>query len=196
MAQRHRVATTKEEQHEAHDRSDRPLFSLIHPKEGAGLRSPRSEEEQVKVRHAFAVKVAAAAVVAIGLLVGSSAAAAGSASNRGGTLKIFKECSEYTGLTGSFCTIKTSTLKQIEAGSKVVYLQPKALASDVILTSGPGTNKAYGNCALNKAGNGKCTFTRGTGTLAGFHAELRVTHLGDPSASPFFYWAGPYSFGQ
>ena len=148
----------------------------------------------MKVSHVFVVKVAAAAVVVIviALLVGSSAALAGSTSNRAGTLKIFKECSEYTGLRGSFCTIKTSTLKQIKAGSKVVYLQPKALASDVILTS--GTNKAYGNCALNKAGNGKCIFTRGTGTLAGFHAELRVTHLGDPSASPFFYWAGPYSF--
>ena len=133
----------------------------------------------------------------LGLLLAVVAAGAfavtSSASDRSGTLKIFKECSEYTGLRGSFCTIKTSTLKQIKAGSKVVYLQPKALASDVILTS--GTNKAYGNCALNKAGNGKCIFTRGTGTLAGFHAELRVTHLGDPSASPFWYWQGPYSLG-
>ncbi len=144
----------------------------------------------------FAVRIGVLGLLLVALLVGSSAALAGSASIRGGTLKIYKECSEYTGLTGSFCTIKTATIKQIEAGSKVVYLQPKALASDVILTSGPGSNKAYGNCALNKAGNGKCVFTRGTGTLAGFHAELRVTHLGDPSASPFYYWAGPYSFSQ
>ena len=42
-----------------------PLSSLIHPKEGGGLRSPRSEEEQVKVSHLFVVKVAAAAVVVI-----------------------------------------------------------------------------------------------------------------------------------
>jgi hypothetical protein len=108
---------------------------------------------------------------------------------------VYKECSEYTSLTGSFCTIKTSNLKQIKAGSKVVYLQPKSLASDVILEPpGSGTDKAYGRCSLNKAGNGTCVFTRGTGVFNGFHANLRVTHLGDPSASPFYYWHGSYSF--
>jgi len=148
-------------------------------------------------QRSFAVTVGAAAVSLVALLVGSSTALAGPASTRGGILKIYKQCSEYTGLTGSFCTIKTSTLTQIKAGSRVVYLQPKDLASDVVLTSaGPAGNKAFGRCALDKAGNGKCSFTRGTGTLAGFHAELRVTRLGDPSASPFYYWAGPYSFSQ
>jgi len=118
-----------------------------------------------------------------------------SASPRTGTLKIYKECSEYTGLSGSFCTIKSSSLKEIKAGSKVFYLQPKSLASNVILDPpGPGNDKAYGRCSLNKAGNGMCVFTHGTGVFKGFHANLRVTHLGDPSASPFYYWDGPYSF--
>ena len=67
----------------------------------------------MKVSHVFVVKVAEATVVVILLLVGSSAALAGSTSNRAGTLKIFKECSEYTGLRGSFCTIKTSTLTNL-----------------------------------------------------------------------------------
>ena len=118
------------------------------------------------------------------------------ASPRSGVLKVYKECSEYTGLSGSFCTIKSSNLEEIKAGSKVFYLQPKSLASDVILDPpGPGNDKAYGRCSLNKAGNGTCVFTRGTGVFEGFHANLRVAHLGDPSASPFYYWDGPYSFG-
>jgi hypothetical protein len=132
------------------------------------------------------------------VLVGSAGAAASpaSASPRSGTLTVYKECSEYTSLTGSFCTIKTSNVDQIKAGSKVVYLQPKSLASDVILDPpGPGDDKAYGRCSLNKAGNGTCVFTRGTGAFNGFHATLRVRHLGDPSESPFYYWHGSYSFG-
>jgi hypothetical protein len=132
------------------------------------------------------------------VLVGSAGAAASpaSASPRSGTLTVYKECSEYTSLTGSFCTIKTSNVDQIKAGSKVVYLQPKSLASDVILDPpGPGDDKAYGRCSLNKDGNGTCVFTRGTGAFNGFHATLRVRHLGDPSESPFYYWHGSYSFG-
>jgi len=118
-----------------------------------------------------------------------------SATPRSGTLTIYKECSEYTGLSGSFCTIKSSNLKEIKAGSKVIYLQPKSLASDVILDPpGPGNDKAYGRCSLNKAGNGTCVFTRGTGAFEGFHANLRVTHLGDSAASPFYSWEGPYGF--
>lgn len=92
---------------------------------------------------------------------------------------------------------KTSNLKKITAGSKVVYLQPKSLASDVILDPpAAGNDKAYGRCSLNRAGNGTCVFTRGTGVFNGFHATLRVTHLGDPAASPFYYWHGSYSFSS
>ena len=135
----------------------------------------------------FGFAVAVASAVAVAPLA--------SAAPRSGTLKVYKECSEYTGLSGSFCTIKSSNLKEIKAGSKVIYLQPKSLASDVILDPpDPGNDKAYGRCSLNKAGNGTCVFTRGTGVFKGFHANLRVTHLGDPSASPFYYWAGPYNF--
>ena len=34
----------------------------------------------------------------------------------------------------------------------------------------------------------------GTGAFAGFQADLRVTHLGDKSASPYYYWQGRYSW--
>jgi hypothetical protein len=120
-----------------------------------------------------------------------------SASDRSGILKVYKECSEYTGSAGSFCTIKSSNLEEIKPGSKVLYLQPAALTSNVILDPpGQGNDKAFGRCSLNKAGNGTCVFTHGTGTFAGFHADLRVVHLGNPSASPFYYLQGPYSFGS
>jgi hypothetical protein len=133
--------------------------------------------------------------VVLAVLTTGGVASPASASPRSGTLTVYKECSEYTSLTGSFCTIKTSNIDQIKAGSKVVYLQPKSLASDVVLDPpGPGDDKAYGRCSLNKAGNGTCVFTRGTGVFNGFHATLRVKHLGDPSDSPFYYWHGPYSF--
>lgn len=134
----------------------------------------------------------------LGIAIGGIVATAGSASSteRSATLKVYKECSEYTGRSGSFCTIKTSNLEEIKVGSRVIYLQPAALVSNVILDlPGRGSDKAFGKCSLNKAGNGKCVFTRGTGVLAGFRADLRVTHLGDPSASPFWYWAGSYSIG-
>ena len=134
--------------------------------------------------------------LALAIAVAGIAATLASArlTEHSGTLKVYKECSEYTGLAGSFCTIKSSNVKEIKAGSKVFYLQPKSLTSNVILDPpGPGSDKAFGKCSLNKAGNGKCVFTRGTGILAGFHADLRVTHLGDASASPFYYWEGPYS---
>ena len=40
---------------------------------------------------------------------------------RRGEIHLRKECPEYTGLAGSFCTITASNLKQIEVGSRVVY---------------------------------------------------------------------------
>ena len=38
-----------------------------------------------------------------------------------GTLHLEKECSEYTGEAGSFCTISSSNFDAIPIGSKVVY---------------------------------------------------------------------------
>lgn len=143
------------------------------------------------------IRIKAILGLLLALVAAGAFAVASSASDRSGTLKVYKECSEYTGRAGSFCTIKSSNLKEIKPGSKVLYLQPAALASDVILDPpGRGDDKAFGRCSLNKAGNGKCVFTRGTGAFAGFNADLRVKHLGDPSASPFWYWQGPYSFSS
>src|SRR6266704_1025700 len=42
-------------------------------------------------------------------------------SPRSGALQITKECSQYTRLPGSFCTITSSNLKQIPVGTRVIY---------------------------------------------------------------------------
>ena len=58
----------------------------------------------------------------------------------GRELHVAKECSEYTGLAGSFCTITSSNVDAIPVGSKVVYASAageKVIDSDLtIMTAG------------------------------------------------------------
>ena len=128
----------------------------------------------------------------LAVLVAGAFAVASSASDRSGTLEVDKECSGYTGEPGSFCTFTSSNLKGAPAGSKVFYLQPEDLASDVILDPpGPGNNKAFGRCVLDEETlDGECTFNGGTGRFTHFRATLDVTYLGDVD----WHWEGPYSF--
>ena len=104
-----------------------------------------------------------------------------------------KECSEYTGQAGSFCTFTSSNLKAIEVGSRVVYASAAgaaALDSDVTLVVGPG-NTAFGHCHLEFAtGVGLCTFSGGTGKFTHFQARANVSYLGGPN----WAWDGTYSF--
>ena len=58
---------------------------------------------------------------------------------RSGDLHVTKECSEYKGLAGDFCTITSSNLDEIEAGAKVVYEQAAgegSLDTDIVLDAG------------------------------------------------------------
>jgi hypothetical protein len=135
--------------------------------------------------------------VVVGLLVAGVAvgafAVASFASDRTATLTVDKECppSQYTGEPGSYCTFTSSNLKAAPAGSKVFYLQPEDLASDVVLDPpGPGNNEAYGRCELDEDLNGECTFDGGTGKFTHFQASFTVTYLGDDA----WHWDGPYSF--
>lgn len=125
------------------------------------------------------------------LVAAGAFAVASSASDRSGTLRVDKECSEYTGEEGSFCTFTSSNLKGAPAGSKVLYLQPESLDSHVILDPpGPGNSKALGYCDLDDDLNGTCTFDGGgTGVFEHFQATLTVTYQGDVD----WHWEGPYS---
>ena len=66
---------------------------------------------------------------------------------------MIEECSEYAGLAGEFCTIKSSNLEEIVVGARVVYAEPAGEASldtDVTLDAGSG-NTAAGHVVLDIA---------------------------------------------
>jgi hypothetical protein len=72
-------------------------------------------------------------------------------------------------------------------------LQPEQVGtpsgSDVVLDlTGPGNNKAFGNCSLSV---GVCTFSGGTGKFTWFQARVDVSFNPDDG---LWYWEGTYSF--
>jgi hypothetical protein len=111
-------------------------------------------------------------------------------------LHVTKECSKFTGAAGSFCTITSSNLPEIVVGSSVNYDQAAGipagmLDSNVVLDAGGG-NRAIGRCTLDlTTGLGLCSFTDGTGDLAGFHARVKVS---PPTDGLHWHWEGTYSF--
>lgn len=115
-------------------------------------------------------------------------------SPRSGALHATKECSQYNGQAGSFCTITSANLKAIDVGSKVIYAQPAGpdgLDSDLVLYTGPG-NSAFGHVTLAFSSlSGVVTFSGGTGQFRGFRASLTVTY--NPVTN-LWYWDGTYSF--
>ena len=127
----------------------------------------------------------------------SGAASVWAFSEQSGNLRVTKECSQYTGAPGSFCTITASNVGPIKVGSKVYYDQAAGipagmLDSNVVLDAGAG-NRAFGRCSLDLSTYvGLCTFSDGTGQFAGFQARINVTYLGGPD----FGWNGTYSFGS
>ena len=116
-------------------------------------------------------------------------------SERSGELHLMKECSQNTGLPGSFCTFTTSNLAVIKRGSRVFYDQADGiptgmLDSNVVLDAGSG-NRAVGRCTLDDNTNlGLCTFSDGTGQLAGFHARVKV------DCTSVCRWDGTYRFSS
>ena len=122
---------------------------------------------------------------------------ASAASPRSGALHVTKECSQYTGAAGSFCTITSSNLNAIKVGSRVVYASaagdpaPGLLTSDIVI-EGPGSNRAYGHVVLDLSSFvGVVTFSGGSGAFTHFQAgPIIVTCPALPDCS----WAGPYSF--
>ena len=109
-----------------------------------------------------------------------------------GELHVTKECPEYKGAAGDHCTIKSSNISEIADGSRVVYATAAAdgsLDSDIVLESSPGS-KADGHVNLDLgAGTGTITFSGGTGTLAGFKADIKVS----ADSSGLWHWDGTYS---
>ena len=109
------------------------------------------------------------------------AATAGSATPRSGSLHVTKECSQYDGTAGSFCTIASSNLDAIPAGSTLVATSAKGagvLDSDLVLYT-RGANAAYGHVVLDLA--------TGTGMVAphvGWAASSRKARRCDSYCPP------------
>jgi hypothetical protein len=113
---------------------------------------------------------------------------------QGDTLHLTKECSEYTGQAGSFCTIDSTNFEAIPVGSKVVYTEAATesggLDTDIVVNT-PGGDVAYGHVVLDGATQtGTVTLNGGTGELENLSADLVV----GPLAEPIYSWDGPFSY--
>lgn len=141
----------------------------------------------------------AAGVGMVAALVFSVSAAGSQNAASPGTrpFRATKDCSGFTGLVGAYCTIRSSNVKALKVGSKIFYVQvagQTALDSDTIIYVRRGS-VATGHCLLRFAtGAGLCTISNGTGTLAGFHARIRVT--ADSSIPKLWRMDGTYGFNR
>jgi hypothetical protein len=140
-------------------------------------------------------------IIIAGVIVGSVAAVmpAASASPRAGALHVTKDCREYSGKPGGYCTIRSSNIKATKVGSKVVYTSPPSaegtLDSDLVVDNGDGS-RLFGHVTLN-ATTMAITLAGGTGQFRHFtgSADVTVTDAGDPELA-LWHWDGQYSFGN
>lgn len=137
-------------------------------------------------------------VVICAIAAAGIVASAGSATHakRSGTLYVTKECGQYHGFAGEFCTITSSNVNAIKVHSRVVYASAVdpidgVLDSDLVI-DGPGHNAAYGHVVLDTSTlTGVVTLSGGTGEFRHFHAgPIMVACPAFPNCS----WEGPYSF--
>lgn len=134
-------------------------------------------------------------VAATILSLAALAPLASATSPRSGDLLVTKECSEYTGAAGAFCTITSSNINAIKVGSRVVYAEAAdfgsmTLDTDIAIVR-QGNSIAYGHVFLDLVtGTGTVTLSGGTGEFRWFTASTDVTATGEPN----WAWDGTYSF--
>jgi hypothetical protein len=131
-------------------------------------------------------------VVAASVLAVTASAQSSGPSHRARPFHLEKNCIDYDGGIGAYCTVTSSNVPAIMEGARIFYAQAtepgESLDSDIILYAGRG-NTATGHCTLdNLSGIGLCTLFGGTGTLDGFHARVDVSYLGGFD----FAWDGTY----
>ena len=144
----------------------------------------------------LALVVAAFLVVAASVLSVAASAQPGPRANHGARpFHLTKNCIDYHGEIGQFCSVTSSNLAAIGVGSKIFYMQEPgstSLDSDIVIYAGSG-NTATGHCFLDFAtGRGLCTLSGGTGTLDKVHARVDVSHLGGFD----WAWDGTYWFNN
>jgi hypothetical protein len=143
----------------------------------------------------FSIPLAGAAIVAVSLIAGAGPVTA--QNGRNGVVHIQKDCKDFDGAPGTHCTITVSNVPEIPANSVVYYDQangiPKGMLDSNVVLVAPDGSKAVGRCTLDSTGGGLCTFSDGTGLLAGFTARIEVSYLGGADMA-LFGWDGTYSF--
>jgi hypothetical protein len=139
--------------------------------------------EQTMKRVLFALLAAAALAVAVTVPASASA-----------PLRPFyleKNCEVFF-TTGNTCVVTYSEVTAIPAGSIIAYNGPvfngHVLSMEVVIDTEEGTTTGHCTWALAVRSSGTCTFARGTGSLAGFHANLNVS----PGGGYVFIWDGMY----
>jgi hypothetical protein len=130
----------------------------------------------------------------------SSTASSASRSSEGSeALHVTKECSQYTGAIGDFCTITKSNLKEVRKRDRVYYLSALNFADPSGLITYDGdirvvtrSGVAFGHCILTDFAHalGTCRFSGGTGAFRGFSARAAVT--GDAKDPMVAHWDGTY----
>jgi hypothetical protein len=172
--------------------------SHLHTRTRIPDQTTTKKETTMKLRDVitFVARVLVAGLVALTFSLSAGAASVSASSAQNGQLHLTKECTQYTGLPGAFCTFTSSDLAQLEVGSKVFYDQAAGipaglLDSNVVLDAGNG-NRAVGRCTLDfGTGQGLCTFSDGTGEFIGFEARVDVSCPGD---GVHCTWDGTYGF--
>ena len=133
---------------------------------------------------------------------GSAASSRGDDGARG-AIHLTKECSQYDGTAGSFCTITASNLRAIPIGTREFALKDADLGAGTLNSDGLLYVKD-GEIALNhcdifdifatKGVIGSCVFSGGRGHFSGFHARVVVSvNKDDPNKADF---DGTYSFDK
>jgi hypothetical protein len=134
-------------------------------------------------RTMFALLAALALAVAI--------AVPASASSPQESFYLEKDCTVFFS-GGNTCVVTVSPDAAIPVGSTIAYNGPvfnaTVLSMEVVISAPNGTATGHCTWPLRVRLSGTCTFARGTGSLAGFHANLSVTG-GD---FPLFIWDGTY----
>jgi hypothetical protein len=89
----------------------------------------------------------------------------------------------------------SANIEAIKAGMRVIYRSPVSdgsLDSDIVLSSADGS-EAYGHVTLDLGkAKGRVMFSGGTGALAGFQANAKVS----VDSSGAWDWDGSYSFSD
>jgi len=127
------------------------------------------------------------------------------AQDRSAPFHLEKDCINYTGAAGAYCTVTYSNLPQIPPGSRIFYDQASGipavnatenfLDSNIMVFVKPG-DWAVGRCTLDNLSNiGLCTLSDGIGPLAGIQAREQVSFLGG-SDGALYAWNGTYSFNS